>query len=387
MTCCLTFISHPQGLTLQNGPFYSLYDTAGGDYEKIWNEHCEDEVSLGEYAYAMQHLAQEHWSAKHADDRIKWCHDACIEYFFQGGMKTVLDKDRRRREHHRQRKEESRWLCNGSTFVRNLNGNSNGNNISSSLLSSLEEFHQQYFDQTHPLGNRHNAISLPFSGQLRLLDVGSCFNPFLEYDEFLAVGIDISPAVESVHKCDFLNLQIQQPLQVAPDTVNRYLRTLKSPVETLPRECFHVIVFSLLLSYFPSPYQRWICCQKAHQLLQMNGLLLIITPDSSHQNRNAGMVKSWRTAIESLGFTRWRYRKDTHMHYMAFRKTSQEPPGDLSGNEVGPDMLYIPQDFNEEVEESVFSDCLPKTEAEIADLSEAFNELPSHFVDDLSELW
>lgn len=133
-------------------------DTADGDYEKIWNEHCEDEVSLGEYAYAMQHLAQEHWSAKHADDRIKWCHDACIEYFFQGGMKTVLEKDRRRRVHHGQRKEESRWPCNGSALVRNVNGNSNGNNISSSLLSSLEDFHQQYFDLAHPVGNRHNAM-------------------------------------------------------------------------------------------------------------------------------------------------------------------------------------------------------------------------------------
>ncbi|XP_071481116.1 S-adenosylmethionine sensor upstream of mTORC1-like [Diadema antillarum] len=386
MTCCLTFISHAhsQGLTLGNRPFYSFYQTAGGDYEKIWNEHCEDEESLGEYAYAMQHLAQEHWSTKHADDRIKWCRDACRDYFFLGGMKKVLEKDRRRKEHHHKRTEEARWLCNGSM---NVNGNTNGNSISTSILSTLEDFHHNYYDLSHPGSNRYNTISLPFSGQLRLLDVGSCFNPFLDYDEFLSVGIDISPAVESVHKCDFLNLQLQQPLQVAPDTVNRYLRTLKSPVETLPKECFHVIVFSLLLSYFPSPYQRWICCQKAHQLLQMNGLLLIITPDSSHQNRNAGMIKSWRTAIESLGFTRWRYIKDTHLHYMAFRKTSHDPPSDMSGSEGGPDMLFIPQDFNEEVEESFFSDCLPKTESEIADLTAAFSELPSLCLGDASEFW
>lgn len=31
---------------------------------------------------------------------------------------------------------------------------------------------------------------------MRLLDVGSCFNPFLKFDEFLTVGIDIVPAVE-----------------------------------------------------------------------------------------------------------------------------------------------------------------------------------------------
>lgn len=33
-------------------------------------------------------------------------------------------------------------------------------------------------------------------GKMRLLDVGSCFNPFLKFDEFLTVGIDIVPAVE-----------------------------------------------------------------------------------------------------------------------------------------------------------------------------------------------
>lgn len=33
-------------------------------------------------------------------------------------------------------------------------------------------------------------------GRMRLLDVGSCFNPFLKFDEFLTVGIDIVPAVE-----------------------------------------------------------------------------------------------------------------------------------------------------------------------------------------------
>lgn len=38
--------------------------------------------------------------------------------------------------------------------------------------------------------------SLSQLGKIRLLDVGSCFNPFLKFDEFLTVGIDIVPAVE-----------------------------------------------------------------------------------------------------------------------------------------------------------------------------------------------
>jgi len=36
---------------------------------------------------------------------------------------------------------------------------------------------------------------LPFNGKIRLLDVGSCYNPFQAFAEFCAVGIDICPAV------------------------------------------------------------------------------------------------------------------------------------------------------------------------------------------------
>ena len=45
-------------------------------------------------------------------------------------------------------------------------------------------------------------------------------------------------------------------------------------VKILPSELFHVVVFSLLLSYFPSAEQRWKCCHKAHQLLRPNGALV-----------------------------------------------------------------------------------------------------------------
>ena len=35
---------------------------------------------------------------------------------------------------------------------------------------------------------------LPIEGKIKVLDVGSCFNPFADYNDFLAVGIDICPA-------------------------------------------------------------------------------------------------------------------------------------------------------------------------------------------------
>ena len=111
----------------------------------------------------------------------------------------------------------------------------------------------------------------------------------------------------------------------------------------LEAEYYHVVVFCLLLSYFPSPFQRWKCCIHAHQLLINNGLLLIITPDSSHQNRNSKMVKSWKEAIESIGFIRCKYAKLDHLHCMAFRKSCNVTKNDA--NDFAP-LMYIPQDFN-----------------------------------------
>ncbi|XP_015208146.1 S-adenosylmethionine sensor upstream of mTORC1 isoform X2 [Lepisosteus oculatus] len=308
-----------------------------GDFDKIWREHCEDEETLCEYAVAMKNLADNHWAkSSEGEGRIEWCRSVCQEYFLDGGMKKMLEKDEKR----------ARLAIAMSATPLNAHWNS----------------------APQKMGYQ--------SGKIRLLDVGSCFNPFLKFDEFLTVGIDIVPAVESVYKCDFLNLQLQQPLQLARDAVDAFLKQLRSPIDALPGELFNVVVFSLLLSYFPSPYQRWICCKKAHELLTLNGLLLIITPDSSHQNRHTLMMKSWKIAVESLGFKRYKYVKFSHMHLMAFRKVSLKTTSDLVSRNY-PEMLYIPQDFNY-LEEEEFSDVLipARSEFEEDQLVCSFMELP-----------
>ncbi|MEQ2214514.1 25S rRNA (adenine2142-N1)-methyltransferase [Xenoophorus captivus] len=236
----------------------------------------------------MKNLADNHWTKKcEGEGRIEWCRSVCQEYFLDGGMKRILEKD--------------------------------------------------------------------------------------EKSAALALGL----SAQSVYKCDFLNLQLQQPLQLAGDAVEAFLRHLHNPIDALPGQLFHVVVFSLLLSYFPSPYQRWICCKKAHELLDLHGLLLIITPDSSHQNRHALMMRSWRVAVESLGFKRYKYVKYSHMHLIAFRKVSVATTSDLVSRNY-PEMLYIPQDFNSNEEE----DCTNtppqglRSEFEDDQLAWGFTELP-----------
>ena len=149
---------------------------------------------------------------------------------------------------------------------------------------------------------------------------------------------------QSVFQCDFLNLVVTEP-----EDSSTFLSKLNSPLRSFPALSFHVVVFSLLLEYFPAPCQRWKCCQIAHKLLKLNGVLVIITPDSHQQHRNAHLMKTWKTAIESLGFKRWRYVKLEHLHCMVFTKTLQTAALDSSVDYA--EMLTIPQDFSN-IEES-----------------------------------
>lgn len=114
---------------------------------------------------------------------------------------------------------------------------------------------------------------------------------------------------------------------------------------------------------------------KAHKLLRDGGLLIIITPDSSHQNKNAKMMKSWKKAIESIGFTRWKYHKDSHTHCMAFRKKSLCTNVSQEEMEVQfSEMLYIHQDFQDNIEEDKVDST--RTDADEGILSESFYALP-----------
>jgi len=109
---------------------------------------------------------------------------------------------------------------------------------------------------------------------------------------------------------------------------------------TFEKQSFDVVVFCLLLSYFPHPAQRLKCCFNAHKILRTHGLLLVVTPDSSHQNKHAALMKKWKIGIEGLGFSRWKYSKEEHLHCMAFRKVTN-----VTGLcKDGDDQLSIPQD-------------------------------------------
>lgn len=138
-------------------------------------------------------------------------------------------------------------------------------------------------------------------------------------------------------------------------------------IRFLRKGFFDVVVFCLLLEYIPSPKQRFLCCEKAYNLLKPNGLLCIITPDSKHQNANVHLYKLWKITLGFLGFSRVKYEKLTHFHGMVFRKGLCKKAWELDADRELSNIrntnvksrfetisydkikfeMYIPQDFQE----------------------------------------
>ena len=111
----------------------------------------------------MCSLATGPWK-KHGGGRIQWCVDACREYF-HCLLEKLLKKDMRRFAY--------------------------GN------LTQLEKCSLPQSDD-----DVYRIVTSFHGRQLRLLDVGSCYNPFLDYQEFEVTAIDIAPAVNV--SCSFL---------------------------------------------------------------------------------------------------------------------------------------------------------------------------------------
>ena len=103
-------------------------------------------------------LATGPWANKPDEcDRILWCVTKCDEYFKGDGLQTLLLKDLRRRDH---------------TMPTIL---------PLSLLPVSE-------------GGVADIVRCFNARKWSLLDVGSCYNPFVQFPQFDVTAIDIAPA-------------------------------------------------------------------------------------------------------------------------------------------------------------------------------------------------
>lgn len=252
--------------------------------KKAWQDHLLAKQKLKSYAAAMKELAINHWepndrqattSNKNNEkqcqqrSRILWTVNYCTEYFLKCDVIAKLQQ------------RELRILAE--------------------LEMEVGELQKSLFS-----GSQNKKI--------KLLDVGSCYNPFAAYSELDVTAVDIAPATDSVYECDFLNVEIVEGNEMI------FIENEKKKIEKLPKSQFDVIVFSLLLEYFPTSEQRIKCCEKAYDLLRTEGILIVITPDSKHVGANAKLMKTWRYALALLGFNRVKYEKLEHISCMVFRK-------------------------------------------------------------------
>jgi len=169
--------------------------------------------------------------------------------------------------------------------------------------------------------------------------------------------------LQSVYKSDLLRLNLTAPLKSDAD-VDSYFEFLcrtnsseecSRSLDDFVAESCHVVVFCLLLEYLPTSQQRVACCRTAWRLLVVDGLLLIVTPDSRRQHRNRRFTRDWRNTVESIGFDRCRYEKLQHLHCMAFRRLAQDncQPGHLDSSDL---VLCIPQDKDDSADTDTLCD-------------------------------
>lgn len=282
--------------------------------KRAWLEHLTSKSKLKSYATAMMELATNHWepndqkASTHSlrrqqqqqRSRIMWSVNYCREYFQQTETITAL------------RDRELRLL----------------NELKADAAAIEMEFEKRTAEE-----------------RIKLLDVGSCYNPFSKFEEFEVTAIDIAPATEDVIECDFLNVDIVAGSIGAETTIVNN----ESKLTALRENTYDAIVFSLLLEYMPASEQRICCCEKAYRLLKYEGILIIITPDSKHVGANAKLMKTWRYALALMGFSRVKYEKLEHITCMVFRKCVDVEIGKRWARlHKQPYMDYkieIPQDF------------------------------------------
>jgi hypothetical protein len=172
------------------------------------------------------------------------------------------------------------------------------------------------------------------SGRLvRLLDVGSCYNPFQTSAGFDVTALDLCPTDASVLECDFLALSVD-----ASESRIDGQRLL-----SLPARSFDAVTMSLVLNYLPSPELRGQMVFKARELLvsatpdspHVSGLLLIAEKESAFASTDraqpVGLVAAAFTrAVEEMGFALLTHRllrtDGRSSHVFAFRRTELPHP-------------------------------------------------------------
>lgn len=86
----------------------------------------------------------------------------------------------------------------------------------------------------------------------------------------------------------------------------------------------HALIFSLVLSYLPTPQMRFDALVKAHDVLENHGLLVVLSTRTQGSRNKGNWIRDWVTSIESIGFVRVHQTIQSKLVGLSFRKCTRE---------------------------------------------------------------
>jgi len=184
----------------------------GRKAEEVWKNHVQDQETLDKYSESMKQLATTYWESNGEESRVEWVKEQVERYFWGEGKVREQGKDQKR-------------------LLRSKD-NGRGEKVNESTPSDGDFKESKLMEK--------EKVETP----LRVLDVGSCYNPFGECERWQVLPVDIAPATPRVQFCDFLSVEL------ADETVI-HERNHKTEVLSLEKSSYHVVIFCLLLEYLP----------------------------------------------------------------------------------------------------------------------------------------
>eukprot|EP00754_Rhynchopus_humris_P043089 Rhum_TRINITY_DN2974_c0_g1::Rhum_TRINITY_DN2974_c0_g1_i1::g.9074::m.9074 len=341
----------------------------GKSVSEVWNENLECESELLGYARAMKGLGDE-WRGK-GDERVEWVLRTVRDYFRGSADGSVGEVPCETSPSH------SRDTAVPSAKRAKLGAEVSGELPAEGHVPG-DEGDVRYQADAAPAGREGPAVSglvkhllkskrrdhwrlhnapmdeekeaqcalalseeydIERSARIKLLDVGSCYNPFAESP--LSEGMDVLPIdlcpvpSSSVFKGDFSSMPFETLEQ-------QYLLNASTNTVAKLKICgFDVVAFCLVLSYMPCPRMRFRCLEQAFTALRLNGLLVIVTTKTVGK-KDLSWLKPWHATLTALSFVKVAQEIKQKIVCMAYRKASEDPhpptvPCDLATIPIGAD--------------------------------------------------
>ena len=184
--------------------FFVVFVGQGRDFSQVWIDHLADESVRRQYAKSMHQLASKYWEGGAENCRVEWCYET-LKNYFSNSISQHIEKDLRIACFEIDAKSdtsiENEQIL--SEFKRNLDEfpeKSSCNSIKEVRDSFRSEKDSAKIAQLTKQGGEllfGSAFSKPeFHEAKKLLDVGSCYNPFSQLNDcnLEVVAVDLTPA-------------------------------------------------------------------------------------------------------------------------------------------------------------------------------------------------